>query len=239
MPQPFEHWKVLPHGKLVAMGSDILTVTGDIPMPLAKFQRRMTVVRLQDSRLVIFSAIALDEAEMHGLENYGTPAFLIVPNDKHRLDAKIWKDRYPAIQVVAPAGARENIEKAVAVDATHVDFGDPNVTLITVPGTAKQEFALEVRRADGATLVVNDIIGNIRDASGFGGWILRMMGFAGNEPHVPLPVKFALVKDKAAVARQLRQWAELPRLKRVLVSHGAPIEIEPRAALRKLAGSLA
>jgi hypothetical protein len=66
-----------------------------------------------------------------------------------------------------------------------------------------------------------------------------MMGFAGNEPHVPLPVKFALVKDKAAVARQLRQWAELPRLKRVLVSHGAPIEIEPRAALRKLAGSLA
>jgi hypothetical protein len=239
MPQPFNHWKVLPHDKLVAIDSDILTVTGDIPMPLTKFQRRMTVVRLQDSRLVIFSAIALDEAEMHGLENYGAPAFLIVPNDKHRLDAKIWKDRYPAIQVVAPAGARENIEKVVGVDAVHVDFGDPNVTLITVPGTAEQEFALEVRRADGATLVVNDIIGNIRDASGFGGWMLRMMGFAGSEPHVPLPVKFALVKDKAAVARQLRQWAELPGLKRVLVSHGAPIEIDPKAALRKLAGSLA
>ena len=239
MPQPFEHWKVLPHGKLVAMGSDILTVTGDIPMPLAKFQRRMTVIRLQDSRLVIFSAIALDEAEMHGLENYGIPAFLVVPNDKHRLDAKIWKDRYPAIQVVAPAGARENIEKVVAVDATHVDFGDPNVTLVTVPGTAEREFALEVRRADSATLVVNDIIGNIRDASGLGGWMLRMMGFAGKEPHVPLPVKFALISDKAAVARQLRQWAELPGLKRVLVSHGAPIETDPKATLRKLAESLA
>jgi hypothetical protein len=239
MPKPFKRWKVLPHGKLTAIGNDILTVTGDIPMPLGKFKRRMTVVRLEDSRLVIFSAIALDEAEMHGLENYGTPAFLIVPNDKHRLDTKIWKDRYPAMQVIAPAGARENIEQVVAVDATHVDFGDPNVTLVTVPGTAEREFALEVRRAGGTTLVVNDIIGNIHDVSGIGGWMLRMMGFAGKEPHVPLSVKFALVKDKAAVATQLRQWAELPELKRVLVSHGAPIEDDPRAALHKLARSLA
>jgi hypothetical protein len=208
-------------------------------MPLGKFKRRMTVARLEDSRLVVFSAIALDEAEMHGLENYGTPTFLIVPNDKHRLDAKIWKDRYPAIQVIAPVGARENVEKVVTVDATHGDFGDPTVTLVVVPGTAEREFALEVRRADGTTLVVNDIIGNIRDASGFGGWMLRMMGFAGKEPHVPLPVKFALVSDKAALARQLRQWAELPELKRVLVSHGTPIEDDPKAALRKLARSLA
>jgi hypothetical protein len=239
MPQPFEHWKVLPHDKLIAIDSDLLTVTGEIPMPLGKFKRRVTVVRLQDSRLVIFSAIALDEAEMHGLENYGTPTFLVVPNDKHRLDTKIWKGRYPAMQVIAPAGARETIEKVVTVDATQGEFGDPNVTLVTVPGTAEREFALEVRRADGTTLVVNDIIGNIRDAPGLGGWMLRMMGFAGKEPRVPFPVKLALVKDKAAVARQLRQWAELPGLKRVLVSHGVPIEDDPKAALRKLARSLA
>lgn len=25
-----------------------------------------------------------------------------MPSDKHRLDAKIWKDRYPEMQVVAP-----------------------------------------------------------------------------------------------------------------------------------------
>jgi hypothetical protein len=48
-----------------------------------------------------------------------------------------------------------------------------------------------------------------------------------------------LVSDKAALARQLRQWAELPELKRVLVSHGTPIEDDPKAALRKLARSLA
>jgi len=36
-----------------------------------ELSRRMTVVRLNDSRLVVFSAIALDEDEMAALEAYG------------------------------------------------------------------------------------------------------------------------------------------------------------------------
>jgi hypothetical protein len=79
-------------------------------MPLMDLPRRMTVVRLIDSRLVVFSAIALDEVEMAALEAFGRPTFLIVPSDKHRLDAKIWKDRYPEIQVVAPEGARTKVQ---------------------------------------------------------------------------------------------------------------------------------
>lgn len=239
MTKPFTEWKVLPHGTLTPVDEDILTVVGDIPMPVGNLQRRMTVVRLRDRRLVIFSAVALDEDQMRALETFGEPAFLVVPNDHHRLDAKIWKDRYPAIQVIAPQGAREKVEKAVHVDATRAEFGDPDVALVTVPGTHEHEAALEVRRPDGTTLILNDIVGNIRDASGFGGWFLRLMGFAGDEPHVPLPVKMAMVDNKAALAAQLRRWADLPSLKRILVSHGAAIEDDPRGALRKLAASLA
>jgi hypothetical protein len=238
MTKPFTEWKVLPHGALTAVDDDILTVVGDIPMPVGNLKRRMTVVRLRDRRLVIFSAVALDEDEMRALEEFGEPAFLVVPNDHHRLDARIWKDRYPAIQVITPQGARGKVEKAVPVDATRADFGDPDVALVTVPGTHAQEAALEIRRPNGTTLVLNDIVGNIRDASGFGGWLLRLMGFAGDEPHVPLPVKMS-IDSKAALAGQLRRWAELPALKRILVSHGSTIEDDPRGALRKLAVSLA
>jgi len=240
MPQPFTEWKVLPHGALTAIDDGIRTVVGDVPMPVGNLKRRMTVVRLRDRRLVVFSAVALDADEMRALEEFGQPAFLIVPNDHHRLDARIWKDRYPAIQVIAPRGAREKVEKIVPVDATDADFGDPDVALVTVAGTHDHEVALEVTRSDGTTLILNDIVANIRDASGFGGWFLRLMGFAGDEPHVPLPVKMALVDNKAALAAQLRRWAELPALKRIIVSHGSAIEDEedPRATLRKLAASL-
>src|ERR1700684_1544644 len=93
MTASFQTWKVLPHGKLTEVAENILTVVGEIPMPIGGLQRRMTVVRLADGRLVIFSAISLDEDEMLALEDYGRPTFLIVPNSHHRLDAKTWKDR--------------------------------------------------------------------------------------------------------------------------------------------------
>ena len=238
MSKPFTEWKVLPHSKLTAIEDDILTVVGDIPMPVANMKRRMTVVRLRDRRLVIFSAVALDEEEMRALEDFGEPAFLIVPNDHHRLDSKIWKDRYPAMQVITPQGAREGVEKVVHVDATSADFGDPDTALMTVPGTREHEAALEVRRPNGTTLVLNDVVGNMRNISGFGGWLLRMMGFAGDKPRVPLVIKVAMIHDKTALAVQLRRWAELPALKRILVSHGSAIEDDPRGALRELAVSL-
>src|SRR6476660_110926 len=116
MTQPIQRWKVLPHGKLSEIDDDILTVVGEIHMPLMDLPRRMTVVRLTDSRLVVWSAIALDEDEMVALEAYGRPAYLIVPSDKHRLDAKIWKDRYPELRVVAPEGARAVVATVVRVD---------------------------------------------------------------------------------------------------------------------------
>ena len=238
MSQTLEEWKVLPHGKLTQVNDDILTVVGEISMPLMNLPRRMTLVRLIDGRLVVFSAIALDEEEMRTIEAFGTPAFLIVPNDHHRMDAAIWKERYPRLRVIAPEGSRTKVEDVVPVDATEGDFGDSGVVFVTVPGTNRREAALEVNRGDELTLVLNDIVGNIRDEHGLGGWLLRRMGFAGDEPHVPGPVKFNMIEDKAVLREQLLRWAERGTLKRILMSHGEEIVDDPRGALRDLAAAL-
>ena len=49
MTKPFQQWTVLPHGKLVQIDENILTVAGEIHMPLMDLPRRMTVVRLIDA----------------------------------------------------------------------------------------------------------------------------------------------------------------------------------------------
>jgi hypothetical protein len=85
---------------------------------------------------------------------------------------------------------------------------------------------------------LNDLVGNIRDKPGFSGWLFKLMGFAGDEPHIPMPVKAAIVKDKEALRGQLLQWAAHPSLRRILVSHGDTIETDAAGALRKLAASL-
>jgi len=239
MPKPFTEWTVLPHGKLARLDDNLLSVCGELEMPLGTFPRRMTIVRLQDNRLVVYSAIALDEAEMRALEAFGEPSFLIVPNDIHRMDAKIWKDRYPQLCVVAPAGVQEQVEEVVPVTETSPDFGDPLVGFVTVPGTREHEAALVVKTWSGTTLVVNDLIWNIDDRPGFGGLLFRLMGFTGHEPRIPPIVELREIKDKQALRAQLEHWASIPDLNRIIVSHGEIVSRDAPGVLQRLAESLA
>jgi hypothetical protein len=237
--KPFEKWTVLPHGRLSRIEDNILSVVGELPMPLGKFPRRMTIVRLADARLIVFSAIALDASEMEAVEAFGTPTFLIVPNDIHRMDARVWKKRYPSMTVIAPSGARDKVQRVVPVDATSIDFDDPSTRMITVPGTAERELALEVTTPDGVTLVVNDLIWSVADRPGFSGWLFKAVGATGPSPKIPRVVELREIKDKKAVRAQLETWARLPNLNRIIVSHGDIVAANPGGTLARLAGSLA
>jgi hypothetical protein len=239
MPKPFEEWTVLPHGALTQIDDGVLTVVGDLHMPVGNFPRRMTVVRLDDGRLVVYSAIALDEDEMQALERFGTPAVLVVPSEIHRLDAHVWKERYPRMIVVAPSGAREKVEEVVRVDATELDLGDPRTRLVTVPGTRARELALMVERTEGATLVVNDVIWNVAPRRGLRGWIMRVTGMTGPRPRIPAFVARKKIENRAAFRAQLERWAATPGLRRIVPSHGAVVTEDPAGVLRDLSAKLA
>ena len=238
MPKIHHEWKVLPHGPLSALGRDLYTVEGELKMPLGESRRRMTVVRLRDGKLAIYSAMALDEPQMTKLLALGQPTYLIVPSANHRLDIAAWKNRFPDLTVVAPSAARAQVAKVTPVDLTQVDFGDPRVELSVVAGTGEQEFALMVETESGKTLVVNDLIFNLPELEGAGGMMMRVLGFGPGHPQMPKLVMLKLIKDKAAVRKQLQSWAELDGLQRIMVSHGRPIE-EPRGTLLTLAAALA
>jgi hypothetical protein len=239
MAKPHAEWTVLPHGKLKRLERNLLSVSGTMNMPpMGEVTRRMTIVRLADGRLIIYSAISLDEKEMDALVSYGTPAYLIVPGDIHRMDAKPWKDRFPSMKVIAPAGAREKIQDIVPVDATEVDFGDPTVSFMTMPGTADKEAVLVVETASGTTIVLNDLIFDLANRPGFGGWLFKTIGMTGDEPHIVFPVKLKEVKDKGAVSAQLEDWARLPNLQRVIISHGDIITEAPGTVLKRISSEL-
>jgi hypothetical protein len=223
---------------LTGIDGGILTVTGLIRLPLVELERRMTIVRLKDGSSIIYSAIALGEAEMSRIEAFGTPRYLIVPGDAHRLDAAIFKQRYPRLEVLTPPGALKRVSKAVAVEATSADFGDPAVSWHVVAGTNGHEAALVVRRASGTTLILSDLIGNLRRKGGFEGWMLHVMGFGDDEPRIPTVEKLLMVRNKAQLRQQFLEWAAIPDLGRIIMSHGEPIETGPAAALRRLADTL-
>ena len=233
-----KEWKVLPHGQVKTIDDRLVTVEGDIPMPLGKFPRRMTVVGLSRNRSAIFSAMALNEPAMRRIEEVGKPSFLIVPNGHHRIDARPWKQRYPKLKVLCPPGAKKSVSEAVPVDSTDDILGDEDVQFVVVKGTHKAEAALVVRRKDGTTLVANDVIANVRHPRSLGAKIMaRLFGFGVKRPQVPRVVKRFMVEDKRKLATQLREWSEIPGLRRIVPSHGDVIEW-PATALEKMAQEL-
>jgi hypothetical protein len=234
-----EEWKVGPHGPLEELDDGLLAVAGELQMPLGNFPRRMTVVKLRGGRSAIWSAMPLREPEMEQIEALGDPAFLIVPGIAHRLDLKPWKRRYPRAKVLCPPGARKAVQEVAPVDATYDVLDDPSVSFEAVPGVGEREAVLLVRRAGGTTLVLNDMLGNVRHPHGIGAHIMaRVFGFGVKRPMMPRLEKRMIVEDAGAVATAFRKWGEEPELVRIVVSHGDVITDDPRAVLKRVAGEL-
>jgi hypothetical protein len=228
-------WKVLPHGPITKLAHNLWWVQGSLPNMSLK--RTMTVVRLRDGRLVIHNAIALNEPQMRELEAWGTPAYLIVPNGIHRLDAAAYKARYPNLRVLAPKGARAKVEDVVPVDLGYEDFPhDDSVRLEMLHGVQDNEGAMIVRSDDGVSVVLNDVVFNMdrkRDPLGF--LVTTVFGSAPG-PRVSRLAKLMLIKDQRALRQDLERLAELPELTRLVVAHEkVAAGPEARAALRKAA----
>ena len=239
MPKFHTRWTVYPHGPVEQIDRGLFCVDGEIHMPLGRFPRRMTIVQLDGGRTAVFSPVAVHEPEMREIEKLGTPAFTIVPNGFHRLDSRIWKERYPETKVICPPGAKARVEEAVAVDATSDVLGDTGVKLVVVPGLAEGESALIVRRYGRTTLVLNDVISNVRHPKGLGANIMaRLFGFGVHGARMAREVKWLFVKDRKALAAQLREWAAMPDLVRIIPSHGEIID-HPAAVLNRVADDLA
>ena len=231
-----DEWTVQPHGDLVSVTDGVLTVEGSIGMPLGRFPRRMTVITLNNGGSAIWSAIPLRETEMARIDALGPVRFLIVPNQGHRLDLRPWHVRYPDAKIIAPPGAREAVAEAAAVDATEDVIHDPAIRFQLLAGTKADEFALTVSRNDGTTLILNDILANVRHPKGWGAHIMaRLFGFGIERPRTSWPVRRMFVKDPAMVAAQFRRWSAIPDLRRIIVSHGDVIERAPAEVLERAA----
>ncbi len=55
---------------------------------------------------------------------------------------------------------------------------------------------------------------------------------------MPGPVKLQFCKGKDALAAQMRTWARIGNLRRIIVSHGDVIEAQPQVVMLRLADSL-
>lgn len=230
MPKVFTEWTVLPHRPIEKLTDNLWRVSG----LLGQIQRQMVLARMRDGRVVVNNAIAMDDAAMAELEAWGEPAVLIVPNAYHRQDARIWKQRYPKMTVVAPDKACKRVDKVVAVDvATTAAPADDTVRVVAMDGCASDTL-LEVRSGDAVSLVFCDAILNVPKRGGMIGFMLAPTG----RVSAPRVMRWIGMQDKRAFAGHLERLADTPNLERLLFGHGKPVTEDAPGALRSVVQQL-
>lgn len=231
-------WNPLPHGEFDKLEDNLWCVTGSLPN--MGLPRRMTAIRLSDGRLVLYSVVALRAPHMDELQAWGRPAFIVVPNRYHRLDAPAFAERYPDATVLCPAAATGAVAQRVAVGGGLSDLpADDCLRVVELSGVKGGEGALLVTHADGGvSAIVNDLVFNIPHGPGFGGLVMKWIGSSGG-PRVTGIGKLMMVADRATLADSLRGLADTPGLKRLVMSHGDIIDAGAPEVLRRVAADLA
>ncbi|MFO0726590.1 MAG: hypothetical protein U1E65_22580 [Myxococcota bacterium] len=224
-----EH-RIFPHGLPEELAPGLWQVKGSLPFPLP---RNMTVLRLPSGGLLIYSAVAMDEAGMKALEALGKPEIMVVPHHFHLMDAPFYKARYPQLKVVATDVIREKLGTKLVPDGRpEALLPAAGVRFHQVPGLKGSELVLDVDVPGGRALVFTDVFGTPLQ-----GFMAKLLGAPGGTG-VPRIVKLRQIADKPAVRRFLEELAEIPALQMILVSHGAPLREGCAAALKTAAQRL-
>jgi len=229
-------WRVLPHEPIEKLSERLWRVEGGLPdVPM---KRVMSVAKRGDGSLIVHNAIALGDAEMAELAAWGDVRAILVPNGYHRLDARVFRERFPEARLYCPEGARTKVAEVVAVDGSYADLpADAAVELQTLEGTKQREGVMLVRDAGGTSIVLNDIVFNMPHAPGFKGFVLRLFGSSGGAKITPIARRL-VISDKRATRAHLERLAAIADLRRIVVSHHETIASEPGRVLAELAATL-
>lgn len=232
-------WSVLAHDPIQELSENLWRVEGALPR--FGMRRVMTVVRLGDARLLIHSAIALDEPSMKRLEAWGKPAVLLIPHVRHRMDAPRFKHRYPELRVFAPPAVMDKARAVVTVDGTYADAPlDASASLGLLDGMAGAEGVLTVRSTGGTSVVLNEVVFDLEPPkNALLRSLMNLSGFGPGAVVTPV-VKLESVRDRPKLAAHLERLAAIPDLARLIVSHSRLTEggEAARAALQKAAATL-
>lgn len=221
-----------PPGPLVAVADGLWTVDMPLRVMGAEVGTRMSVIRLKDGRLLLYSPVAMIEALRSQLAAIGEVAAIVCPNAWHHLFAADARAAFPTAKLYGPA--------ELAPKRRDLKFDG---YLTNVPPPAWEGTALPSRVEGGSlhetalfhppsgTLLVADLIQNIRAPRGaitrFYLWVGGMTGEPG--AHRFVRWSFRNRTEAAHGIRRILKW----EIHRIIPCHGAPIEVDAKATLSR------
>lgn len=191
----------------------------------------MTLVRLPDGSLLVYSPVALTPSLRHAAEALGPVKHLYAPNLFHHRWLGEWAAAFPGARVHAPGGLREKrpelrIDRTIAAEPEPAFSGV--IDEMPVNGCRLDETVVFVRPAK--TLLVADLVHNVGQPEG--AWTrlyTRTMGFY-DRVALSRVLRWTAFADRSAARSSVDELLALP-FERMIVGHGTPLTNAAQQAL--------
>lgn len=192
----------------------------------------MTVLRLGDGGLLLYSPVALTPERRAAVDSLGVVRHLYAPNLFHHLRIGDWSAAYPDARVHAPVGLSKK-RPDLRIDRQHATEAEPAFTSTLeehpIEGFRLSETALYYRPA--RAVLVADLVHNIGQPEGnWTQFYTRSMGFY-DRVALSKALRWTAFSDRPAARRSLDALLELP-FERLIVGHGTPIVTDAKVMLR-------
>jgi Domain of unknown function (DUF4336) len=205
---------------------------------------RMTVIRLNDGRLVVISPIALTPELMAEIDAFGPVFVQIAPNRYHHLFAAAFQQQYPQAQLwgaigLAPKCPDLAIDRVISEASGDIggeifyrQFGG-----IQVPGTQLTNLTqpdplneVVFYHPSSRTLIITDIAFHFDRNHA---WETRLVAkiIGGYQSLQPSRLEKSKLTDRAAVERSIRAVLDWD-FDRVIMAHGAVVPKNGKAMLK-------
>jgi hypothetical protein len=195
------------------------------------FKRNVTLLRLDDGRLVIHSTAPFTEKDITAIRKFGEPTWLMDATLMHDTFTKEGRAALSDLPYLAPSGLAEaGGVQAQPLDSPPADWAG-EIDVLKIEGTKKKEHALFHHRS--RTLVVADLFFSFPPETR--GWsrffTCHIMGLPTQLFGVSRFFRL-LINDKQAAERSLRTLLKWD-FERIIVAHWAPLEIAAKPAVER------
>ena len=197
-------------------------------MPLAA---TMTVLRLDDDRLLLHSPIPMTADRRAAVDALGRVAHLYAPNLYHHLYVGEWAAAYPSARLHGPARLAKK-RPDLRIGRVHGGGTEPAfagiVDELCIDGFRLYESVLIYRPARAA--IVADLVHNVgRPRHPWATMYTRAMGFY-DRVALSRMIRWVAVSDRAALRRSVDAVLALP-FDSLVVGHGTPLAAGGKEAL--------
>lgn len=195
------------------------------------FGRNVTVIRLNDGRLVIHSTAPFTAGDIMAIRQLGEPAWLLDATLFHDTYAKQGCAAFSRIPYLAPRGFRQIAGVTTQALETPPPEWAGQLDVLQIEGVPKTREHVFFHRAS-RTLIVADLLFHFpADARGWTRFfvrnVMRLPRLSGMSAFLRL-----MIKDRAAFVHSLKSVFDLD-FDRIVVAHGEPVATGAREVLRE------